>query len=93
MTLYQKIITPFVGFALANTRLDYDSYQIDWEASDGKRIYVALDDGDYSYSIRIWDITEERIAFTLFDITGEEGKEILCGYYHYVPFPSWKYVS
>ena len=92
MTKFEKVMKPFVGFVLSNTDLDYDNYQINWDAFDGRRIYLALDGGEYSYFIRTWNITNEGIDFTLFDDSGAEARDILHGYYHYKPLPSCMYV-
>ena len=93
MTRLEKVFTPFVGFVLSNTDLDYDNYQVkDLDDFDGRRIYISLNGGDYSYYVRTWNITREGIDFTLYDDSGEEVKDIIHGFYYCVPLPSYMYV-
>lgn len=92
MTYLEKVFTPFVGFVLSNTDLDYDNFRIyDLNDFDERRIYVALDDGEYSYCIRTWNISRRGIDFTLYDETGEEAEDILHGFYPTAPLQSCLY--
>lgn len=82
MTDLEKTFTPFIEFVLSHSGLDYGDYRIyDLNDFDGRRIYIALDGGEYSYIIRTWNIAANGINFSLYDETGDDAEEILHGYY------------
>ena len=92
MTNLEELFTPFIEFALSHSDLRYEDYKIrDLKDFDGRRIYIALDGGEYSYIIRTWNIAAHGINFSLYDETGEDAKEILHGYYSPVPNCSYLY--
>ena len=79
MLTNKEILKLFVGDVLARTELNYKDYQIyDLNEFDGRRIYVALDNGDFDYTIRLWNYDGKCIRFTLFkdEDEGFEGYEI-----------------
>ena len=92
MTELEKTFTPFIEFVLSHANLDYVNYKIrGLESFDGRRIYIALDGGEYSYIIRTWNIAANGINFSLYDETGDDAEEILHGYYSPVPNCSYLY--
>ena len=69
----KQILIQFVGDVMLRSNLSYKKYQIyNLDEFDGKRIYIALDNGDFDYTIVLWSVKKEYIRFTLFKNEDEE---------------------
>ena len=89
----KQILIQFVGDVMLRSNLSYKKYQIyNLDEFDGKRIYIALDNGDFDYTIVLWSIKKEYIRFTLFKNEDEEiedkyedkdAEEIISGQFTY----------
>lgn len=88
-----QIIKTFAEDVMIRSGLQYKQYQIyNLDDFDGKRIYIALDNGDFDYTIVLWSIKKEYIRFTLFKNEDEEiedkfedkdAEEIISGQFTY----------
>lgn len=76
MTTIEKRLLPFVGEVLSRSNLDYNEFRTDLaDGFDGRRIFIALDNGDFDYFIRTWNMNNNSIQFTFFKDTPDNPKD------------------
>lgn len=51
--------------------------------NDLSRIYLAVDGNENNYNIRMWNIKEQCIEYTLFKLLEDYGEEVIKGEYFY----------
>ena len=86
MTTTERRLLPFVGEVLARSNLDYTEFKTDLDNGfDGRRISISLDNEEFNYFIRTWNMTDYSIRFTFFKDTPDNfnhgAQELFSGCY------------
>ena len=79
---FNNKIQEFVKNVLSASPINYNDYKI--LDVDLSRVYLAIDSDVNNYNIRMWNISNSHIDFTIFKLVEDHGETVCEGYYNLI---------
>lgn len=77
------MIDRFVNYVMEMANISITNVKIlDYDLD---RVYLSVNSNENNYNIRMWNITDDYIQFTLYKLVEDYGEELVDGFFNIVP--------